>query len=82
MSQYEVPPEGYDTMLCDRLASQYRAEKVGIDRLVIGSDHPFRVKRDRLAQSGEQALGIARETRSTIARRLLAPDDALAAQRG
>ena len=61
----------YDTILYDRSALQYLAEKVGVDRLVVGSDYPFTVKQDRPAQFAEQALPLARDAFSANARRLL-----------
>jgi aminocarboxymuconate-semialdehyde decarboxylase len=82
MWQHEIPPKHDDTILCDRLAPPYPAEKVGTDRRVVGPDHPFTVKLDRRAQFAEQTLGIARETLSATGKRRLGPDGALAAQRG
>jgi aminocarboxymuconate-semialdehyde decarboxylase len=61
----------YDTILYDRAALQYLNEKVGGDRLVVGSDYPFTIKQDRPAQFAEQALAIPRESFSANARRLL-----------
>ena len=61
----------YDTILYDRSALQYLAEKVGVDRLVVGSDYPFTIKQDRPAQFAEQALPLARDAFSANARRLL-----------
>jgi aminocarboxymuconate-semialdehyde decarboxylase len=61
----------YDTILYDRSALQYLAEKVGVDRLVVGSDYPFTIKQDRPAQFAEQALPLARNAFSANARRLL-----------
>jgi len=61
----------YDTILYDRSALQYLADKVGADQLVVGSDYPFTIKQDQPAQFAEQALPLARETLSANARRLL-----------
>jgi aminocarboxymuconate-semialdehyde decarboxylase len=61
----------YDTVLYDRTALQYLADKVGTDRLVVGSDYPFTIKQERPAQFAEQALSLARDTFSANARRLL-----------
>jgi aminocarboxymuconate-semialdehyde decarboxylase len=61
----------YDTVLYDRAALQYLADKVGADRLVVGSDYPFTIKQDRPAQFAEQALPLAPDTFSANARRLL-----------
>ena len=61
----------YDTILYDRSALQYLTEKVGVDRLVVGSDYPFTIKQDRPAQFAEQALPLARDAFSANARRLL-----------
>ena len=61
----------YDTILYDRSALQYLAEKVGVARLVVGSDYPFMIKQDRPAQFAEQALPLARDAFSANARRLL-----------
>ena len=61
----------YDTILYDRSALQYLAEKVGVDQLVVGSDYPFTIKQDRPAQFAEQALPLARDAFSANARRLL-----------
>jgi aminocarboxymuconate-semialdehyde decarboxylase len=61
----------YDTILYDRSALQYLAAKVGVDRLVVGSDYPFTIKQDRPAQFAEQALPLARDVFSANAGRLL-----------
>ncbi|MFB9269763.1 amidohydrolase family protein [Bradyrhizobium erythrophlei] len=61
----------YDTILYDPPALRHLAAKVGIDRLVVGSDYPFTIKQDRPAQFAEQALAVTRETFSANARRLL-----------
>ena len=61
----------YDTILYDRSALQYLAEKVGVDQLVVGSDYPFTIKQDRPAQFAKQALPLARNAFSANARRLL-----------
>lgn len=61
----------YDTVLYDRPALQYLADRVGTDRLVVGSDYPFTIKQDRPAQFAEQALPLAREVFAANARRLL-----------
>jgi aminocarboxymuconate-semialdehyde decarboxylase len=61
----------YDTILYDPPALRYLADKVGADRLVVGSDYPFTIKQDRPAQFAEQGLPIAREALSANARRLL-----------
>ena len=61
----------YDTVLYDASALQYLADKVGTDRLVVGSDYPFTIKQDRPAQFAEQALPLARGAFSANARRLL-----------
>ena len=51
----------YDTILYDGPALQYLADKVGKDRLVVGSDYPFTIKQDKPAQFAEQALAIGRD---------------------
>ena len=61
----------YDTILYDRSALQYLADKVGKDRIVVGSDYPFTIKQDRPAQFAEQALPLAHDAFSANARRLL-----------
>ena len=61
----------YDTILYDGPALRYLADKVGTERLVVGSDYPFTIKQDKPAQFAEQALSIARATLSANARRLL-----------
>ncbi len=61
----------YDTILYDASALQYLADKVGTDRLVVGSDYPFTIKQDRPAEFAEQSVAVARETLSANARRLL-----------
>jgi aminocarboxymuconate-semialdehyde decarboxylase len=61
----------YDTILYDGPALQYLADKVGKDRLVVGSDYPFTIKQDRPAQFTEQALSVGREALSANARLLL-----------
>jgi aminocarboxymuconate-semialdehyde decarboxylase len=61
----------YDTVLYDRLAMQYLADKVGTDRLVVGSDYPFTIKQDQPTQFAEKALPLARDNFCANARRLL-----------
>jgi aminocarboxymuconate-semialdehyde decarboxylase len=61
----------YDTILYDRVALDYLLAKVGVDRLVVGSDYPFTIKQDRPAEFAEQALGIAREVFADNARGML-----------
>jgi aminocarboxymuconate-semialdehyde decarboxylase len=61
----------YDTILYDGPALQYLADKVGKDRLVVGSDYPFTIKQDRPVQFTEQALSVGREALSANARLLL-----------
>ena len=61
----------YDTILYDEPALQYLADKVGTDRLVVGSDYPFTIKQNRPAQFAERALPQAREALAANARRLL-----------
>jgi aminocarboxymuconate-semialdehyde decarboxylase len=61
----------YDTVLYDRSGLQYLADKVGADRLVVGSDYPFTIKQDRPAEFAEQALCLTREALAANARRLL-----------
>jgi aminocarboxymuconate-semialdehyde decarboxylase len=63
----------YDTIVYEAAALRYLADKVGTDRLVVGSDYPFTIKQDRPAQFAEQGLSLARETFSANARRLLGP---------
>ena len=61
----------YDTVLYDRSALQYLADKVGTDRLVVGSDYPFTIKQDQPTQFAEKALPLARDNFCANARRLL-----------
>jgi aminocarboxymuconate-semialdehyde decarboxylase len=61
----------YDTILYDRVALDYLLAKVGVDRLVVGSDYPFTIKQDRPAEFAEQALGMAREVFADNARGML-----------
>ncbi len=61
----------YDTIVYDGAALRYLADKVGMERLVVGSDYPFTIKQDKPAQFAERALSIARATLSANARRLL-----------
>jgi aminocarboxymuconate-semialdehyde decarboxylase len=61
----------YDTILYDDVALDYLVTKVGKDRVVAGSDYPFTIKQDRPAEFAEQALGLARETFTSNAMRLL-----------
>jgi aminocarboxymuconate-semialdehyde decarboxylase len=61
----------YDTILYDRSALQYLADKVGANRLVVGSDYPFTIKQDRPAQFAEQALLLTRDVFTANARQLL-----------
>jgi aminocarboxymuconate-semialdehyde decarboxylase len=60
----------YDTILYDEPALRYLADKVGNDRLVVGSDYPFTIKQDKPAQFAEQALSVGRETLCANARLL------------
>jgi aminocarboxymuconate-semialdehyde decarboxylase len=60
----------YDTILYDGPALRYLADKVGNDRLVVGSDYPFTIKQDRPAQFAEQALAVGREALCANARLL------------
>ncbi|MBR0752058.1 amidohydrolase [Bradyrhizobium jicamae] len=60
----------YDTILYDGPALRYLADKVGTDRLVVGSDYPFTIKQDKPAQFAEQASSIARAAFADNARRL------------
>jgi aminocarboxymuconate-semialdehyde decarboxylase len=60
-----------DTILYDRSALQYLAEKIGADRLVVGSDYPFTIKQDHPSQFAEQALPRARDAFAANARQLL-----------
>lgn len=71
----------YDTILYDRAALQYLVAKVGIDRVVVGSDYPFAIKQDRPAEFAEAALGFAREIFADNARRLLGLKAGSAARR-
>jgi aminocarboxymuconate-semialdehyde decarboxylase len=61
----------YDTILYDGPALQFLADKVGKDRLVVGSDYPFTIKQDKPAQFAEQVLLVGREALSANARLLL-----------
>lgn len=61
----------YDTILYDDVALDYLVTKVGNDRIVAGSDYPFTIKQDRPVEFAERALGIARETFASNAKRLL-----------
>ena len=60
----------YDTILYDGPALRYLADKVGNDRLVVGSDYPFTIKQDRPAQFAEEALAVGREALCANARLL------------
>jgi len=60
-----------DTILCDQVALDYLAVKVGCVRLVVGSDYPFTIKRDRPAEFAERMLAILREIFEGNARRRL-----------
>lgn len=60
----------YDTILYDGPALRYLADKVGRDRLVVGSDYPFTIKQDKPAQFAEQALAVGREALCANARLL------------
>ena len=61
----------YDTILYDGPALQHLADKVGTDRLVVGSDYPFTIKQDKPAQFAERALSIGRAALTANTRRLL-----------
>lgn len=52
----------YDSILYDDVALDHLMSKVGVDRIVAGSDYPFAIKQDRPAEFVEQALGLGRET--------------------
>jgi aminocarboxymuconate-semialdehyde decarboxylase len=60
----------YDTILYDGPALRYLSDKVGNDRLVVGSDYPFTIKQDRPALFAEQALAVGREALCANARLL------------
>jgi aminocarboxymuconate-semialdehyde decarboxylase len=60
----------YDTILYDPSALQYLADKVGANRLVVGSDYPFTIKQNHPAQFAEKALPLARDGFTANARRL------------
>ena len=47
----------YDTIIYDSAALMYLAERVGIDRLVVGSDYPFAIRQPDPATFARQALG-------------------------
>ncbi|MCK1522834.1 MULTISPECIES: amidohydrolase family protein [unclassified Bradyrhizobium] len=64
----------YDTILYDGPALQFLADKVGKDRLVVGSDYPFTIKQDKPAQFAEQALAVGREALCANARLLFRLD--------
>jgi len=47
----------YDTITYDSAALTYLAERVGTDRLVVGSDYPFAIRQPQPAAFAKQALG-------------------------
>jgi aminocarboxymuconate-semialdehyde decarboxylase len=47
----------YDTIVYDSAALKYLAERVGGDRLVVGSDYPFAIRQPQPAVFARQALG-------------------------
>jgi predicted TIM-barrel fold metal-dependent hydrolase len=47
----------YDTIVYDSAALTYLAERVGGDRLVVGSDYPFAIRQPQPAAFARQALG-------------------------
>ena len=47
----------YDTITYDSAALTYLAERVGTDRLVVGSDYPFAIRQPQPAAFARQALG-------------------------
>jgi aminocarboxymuconate-semialdehyde decarboxylase len=47
----------YDTIVYDSAALAYLAERVGSDRLVVGSDYPFAIRQPQPAAFARQALG-------------------------
>jgi aminocarboxymuconate-semialdehyde decarboxylase len=49
----------YDTIVYDSAALTYLAERVGSDRLVVGSDYPFTIRQPQPATFARQALGRA-----------------------
>jgi aminocarboxymuconate-semialdehyde decarboxylase len=49
----------YDTITYDTAALIYLAQRVGVDRLVVGSDYPFTIRQPQPAAFARQALGRA-----------------------
>jgi aminocarboxymuconate-semialdehyde decarboxylase len=47
----------YDTITYDSAALAYLAERVGADRLVVGSDYPFAIRQPQPAAFAKQTLG-------------------------
>jgi aminocarboxymuconate-semialdehyde decarboxylase len=47
----------YDTIVYDSAALTYLAQRVGSDRLVVGSDYPFAIRQPQPAAFARQALG-------------------------
>jgi aminocarboxymuconate-semialdehyde decarboxylase len=61
----------FDSILYDKAALEFLANKVGRDQVVVGSDYPFTIKQDRPAEFAEQSLAMPRQSLATNARRWL-----------
>lgn len=64
----------FDSILYDKPALAFLADKVGRQRIVVGSDYPFTIKQDRPAEFAERALAMPRQDLMANARRWLGLD--------
>lgn len=61
----------FDSILYDKPALEFLANKVGWERVVVGSDYPFTIKQDRPAEFAERSLAMPRQAFTANARRWL-----------
>jgi aminocarboxymuconate-semialdehyde decarboxylase len=61
----------FDSILYDKPALEFLANKVGRDQVVVGSDYPFTIKQDRPAEFAERSLAMPRQDLTANARRWL-----------
>lgn len=64
----------FDSILYDKPALEFLANKVGRERVVVGSDYPFTIKQDRPAEFAERSLAMPRQDLTANARRWLGLD--------
>ncbi|MCK1716593.1 amidohydrolase family protein [Bradyrhizobium sp. 141] len=64
----------FDSILYDKPALEFLANKVGRERVLVGSDYPFTIKQDRPAEFAERSLAMPRQDLTANARRWLGLD--------